>query len=315
MQAISLQSQYKLIEKITFNFFRFKYFLQESRFQGARIVAPIRWGFDVIYEALRGKDDMVAIYLLSDQVKKGWTLDYLTKRTNEILTVQPRSPFSIRRLHKTLSGKSVAVEGMWRPSPNLHEYLELTQKYPPIEPQKLFLDIFSDLAHFHQHRVVHNKIRRDNVYYDSNEDAWKLAWFGSEYSQNLKFSNISNEHLVELTNGLDKNARPHVRERFLCRYLEAIAPELLHGAPPSLHSDVFSAAAVAVFSLSNAKIKSLQKLKERREALAKGNFVEIQHKMGKKLYQVLSTCLEWNPSKRFKNATEVLNALKCCGMS
>lgn len=299
----------RLKEQVDYALFRVKWALREPHLRGIQVVAPIRWGVEMVYEGMADNNTMVALYWLSDQVKRGWNPEDLVKRTHEVLRVQPLSPLSIRKLHKTLRGKSVAVECNWNPSPNLREYLELKEKYLPLEPKKLLIDILSDLAHFHQQGVIHNKIRQDNIYYDPIEDTWRLAWFGSEFSQNLLPSSRTKENLVKVTDVLNKNTRSYIRERFLCHYLEAIAPEVLQGEPPSLSSDVFSAVAVVLLTLGE-NIETLQDLEERREAWVKGNFPETKDGMERNLYQVISACLAWDLNKRFKNATEALNALK-----
>jgi hypothetical protein len=166
------------------------------------------------------------------------------------------------------------------------------------------------LIPLHAKRIVHNKVRQDNVYSDESEQGVRLTWLGTEPCPGVCLSGPEGRQtVIDLLSGaLNRWALPAIRERFAARYLESLAPEVMCGEPATLQSDVFSVAAVGVLC-AMAPIRDLDQLAAIRVRWARGDFTELAIIQDSRTRAVMEQCLGESPETRPANASVAAHLL------
>ncbi len=278
-----------------------------SRLTGfsSRIVAPIRWGNEFVYEGVSKHNKQIALSSPYDQVKLGWTLEELEKRCKEILSVQKDSPVALFSIPKNLKGQLTWIEYKWEFMPTIREYKKFRLGFWPIDFKQLFMSLISQLEPLHSKGIVHNKIRLENIFVSTKykRNKYYLAWYGSELPAKKNF----NDNVLLLDyfgNYVSRWATKDIKEMFATRYIETVAPEVLEGKGVSLNSDVFSAAMV-IYLLASEEVNSLNKLKVKRQEWMQGIVPNILKEYDEYFLKVLKKCIAFNPNERFKSVLDI----------
>ena len=283
---------------------RIPYYLSLATDLAAERIAPIRWGSEFVYEGRTKRGQTVAMFLVDDALKLGWTREEVEKRAKQILLAQPPNPTAILALRRSLRGKFTWIEYNWTFMPNLREYRKLGLGPWPVDLKRLFKEIINQLMPFHAKGIVHNKIRQDNIYIGDN-NRFYLAWYGREPFPASKSLIVSSQEAIQLFgSAVSKWASVEIRELAATSFLEAIAPEVLQGDHSTPSSDVFSAAMI-IYLVCSEEIKNLAELQARRSEWARGEIPPTLNQMDKKFIELLKRCVSSNSRERFKDAIEV----------
>jgi hypothetical protein len=271
-----------------------------------RTVAPIRWGADMVYEGVTRGGACVAVFGIDDATRIGWSAGSVALRAAEVQRVQREGPFGLRRVARNSRGEPRSVECGWRFLPNLREWKQLGRGDAAIEARRWAGALARELAAFHQAGVVHNKVRRDNVYVEPDGSACHLAWLGTEPPP-AAFALDAGWAVEAFGHAVDARAVPAVRERFAVSYCESIAPEILAGHDPTPRSDVFALGATLLFHLTDS-VSTFRELRHIRSAW--GSAQDVNASRIGELGPILERSVATDPAVRYASATELLQALQ-----
>lgn len=230
-----------------------------------RVLWPIRWGVEWVYEAVARDGAPVAVFRVGEAEQPGAQRDAALGRAAELQRLQGPGPLAIRRIHHGGGGSAFTIECSWRFWPNLRECARLPAIYGRIDSGKVFRAIVEALIPLHRRGFVHNKVRAENLYYDPAEDRFHLAWFGDEVDGRDENTLVEDRRFPW---ALDRNASAELRRQFAARRLEPVAPEVLEGSAPTLASDVYAAAKLAESVAANVRSETTLE-RERRRALSR----------------------------------------------
>lgn len=193
--------------------------------------------------------------------------------------------------------------------PNLHELGALKLEPLRWDAERFFRNILEQLAPLHAHLIFHNKIRRDNVYWDQHHSQYVLAWLGTEPSPSLPLQQLSEVDLIKCLSGaLNRWATAQTRQMFAVRYIETQSPEVMRGEPASVASDLYAVAAIAVLGTQSAAA-TVDDSRRLQQEWAHGHFGYRGSMMSASLATVLQRCLQLNPQERPATVAEVLRGL------
>jgi hypothetical protein len=270
-----------------------------------RIFAPIRWGADMVYEGVARNGAAVAVFGIDDATRIGWSPDAVALRAVEVQRVNGDGPFGVHRVARNSAGEPRSIECGWRFLPNLREWKQLSHREVVTEVRNWFAALAGALSVFHRAGVVHNKIRRDNVYVEPDSNACHLAWFGTEPPA-IAFTLDVGWAVEAFGHAVDTRAVACVRERFAVSYCESIAPEILAGEAPTPRSDVFALGATLLCHV----MKDASTFKEL--ANVRSGWAWMQDTLDPRLGEltpILARSVAADPSARFGSALELLQAL------
>jgi hypothetical protein len=273
-------------------------------------VAPVRWGTEFVHEGVTRAGESVAMFSFEDAVRLGWDKNAAAHRVLEVQQADWGGASGIRALRRNRQGTPVWVECRWVFSPNLREMaaLDLDQRVPA--PEAVFSALIQQLALLHDMRVVHNKVRQDNVYSEGSEQGVRLTWLGTEPCPGVRWAGQAERQTIDMLSGaLNRWALPEIREAFAARYLESVSPEVMRGEPATPHSDLFAAAAVAV--LCNLEpLRTLAELEAIRGRWAQGDFTDLAIIRDSHVRAVMEQCLAVNPETRPASASVAVKLLR-----
>ncbi len=272
--------------------------------------APIRWGSDFVYEGRTGSGESSALFSPLDGLGQEQTQQRILQRVEELQSTPVANAFAVSGVHFDRHGTLKWVETDWRFLPNLREVRRLGLLEFSPDPIALLRALAEQLAPLHQHGVVHNKVRQDNVYVDSSlgNAGFHLAWLGTEPPEGIAWGDdLSAELLARLGSALNRWARPDTKERVASEYLEAVAPEVLAGGKATPASDLYAAAAVVVLTCM-PEMDRRDLLTKQRLDWAQGQ-LPLQVRDNAILCELLSECLQTDPQLRKTDARDLLRAL------
>lgn len=275
----------------------------------ARQIAPVRWGTEFVHEGVTRSGDSVALFSFEDAVRLGWDTSVAAERVQAVQRADPNGSAGILGLDRNRKGVPIRAVCRWEFCPNLRELatLGLAQSQPG--PEVIFRALLEQLYTLHENGVVHNKVRRDNVYWADEGKPLRLAWLGTEPCPGMNFLEQKQTRTIDLLSGaLSRWPLASTREEFAARYLESLAPEVLRGEPATPQSDLFSTAAVVALTLGGPII-TIEQLWHRRRCWAEGSFRELDRVKDEKTRLALEHCLKSSPSERPVNAKTVLQGL------
>jgi hypothetical protein len=275
-------------------------------FDDVRVVAPIRWGADMVYEGATRDGVCVALFAIDDATRIGWSAEAVAGRAAEVQRVHGKGPFGLRRVTRNSQGEPRTVECGWRFLPNLREWKRLSHGDAAIELRQWAGALAGELAAFHRAGVVHNKIRRDNVYLETDGNACHLAWFGLEPPRTV-FAADTGWAVEAFGHAVDKRAVSAIRERFAVSYCESIAPEIFAGQEPTARSDVFALGATLLFHLSE-EASTFGELAKIRSTWGAPHTI-LNPRLGE-LGPILARSVATDPALRFASALELQQALR-----
>jgi glycosyltransferase involved in cell wall biosynthesis len=267
-----------------------------------RLVAPVRWGADMVYEGVTRHGASVAVCGIDDAVRLGWHPEAVAARAAEVQGVHGTGRYRVRGVARSLRGEPRSIEYDWRFLPNLREWKQLRRGDAVVEVRRLATSLCEELAPFHRAGVVHNKIRRDNVYLETDGRGPYLAWLGTEPPR--RALRLRAESAIELFGqAVDKRTVAAVRERCAASYCESIAPEVLEGEAATLRSDIFALGATLLFHL-HGDVPTLAEVAQVRSSWTAGP----DPRLGE-LGPILARSVAFDPAARFASATELGQAL------
>lgn len=270
----------------------------------AHQVAPVRWGAEFVHEGVTRTGESVAMFSFDDAARLGWDRHAAANRVLEVQLADWGGASGIRALHRNRQGMPVWVECRWTFSPNLREVAMLDLGHRAPSPEVVFRALVQQLIPLHDKRIVHNKIRQDNVYSDGSEQGVRLTWLGTEPCPGVCLSGPEGrQNAIDLLSGaLNRWALPAIREGYAARYLESLAPEVTRGEPATLQSDMFSVAAVAMLC-TMAPIRNLDQLASVRARWAQDVSTELAIIQDSRARAVMEQCLSESPEKRPASAS------------
>jgi len=275
----------------------------------AKPVSPIRWGTEFVHEAVDAAGNALALFTLTDYQRLGWQKPAIAARAAELAKTPSIESVRVLGPRFNRKGDPVQIESNWKFMANLHELGALNLLQIPWSGEAVFRSLLDQLAPLHANHVIHNKVRRDNVYWDPQVQRHVLAWLGTEPCPALPLGQQSDtEILAVLSGALNRWATLKTRQMFAIRYIETQSPEVMSGQSASVASDLFSAAAIAVLGTSTAMAR-LEDVRTMHENWARGNFGNAASTMSPSLLNALRRCLQADPADRPLSAEAVLTML------
>ena len=259
--------------------------LRASRHRQPKILWPVRWGTDWLYEAVASDGSPVALWSTDQDVDRGWERSQVAVRAEQILRNQPDGPFALRRVHRSRHGDATLIESSWRTLPNLREAAELFPDQLP-SPREMLQSIALQLIPFHRAGIGHGKVRPENLFFDAAGRSIHLAWLGPE-APRQGFDPMDAEQPRQLFgNAVDRRCRDSVRDTYAKRFMATLPPEHVRGGEPTCAADIYALAATVLVIRDGCRVKPDVPLQE-----------------------VIRGCLMADMPARIPNATELLAAL------
>ena len=268
-------------------------------------IAPVRWGTEFVHEGRTRGGQSIAMFSFDDAVRLGWDREAAARRVETVRDTDPGGAAAILALRRNRGGTPVWVECDWSFAPNLRECRALSLGAAP-RGAALFTSLLEQLAPLHARGVTHNKVRQDNVYVSHDRQQARLAWLGTEPCPGVPLGADATTG-ARLSGALNRWATPATRETCAVRYLEAVAPELLHGDTATPRSDVFAAAAVTLLGAAEP-VETWARWREVRArwASARGADGNLDDP---RVRALLPRCLASDPRSRPADAREALRLL------
>ncbi|ABL00064.1 glycosyltransferase [Pelobacter propionicus] len=288
----------QFLNAIKYDISRLPSFVRDRSSCLPKIIAPIRWGNEFVFEGENINGENIAFYLLDSYLKLGWRIDEIESRFNSVKTWQIKSPLQLISINKTNNISERFIDANWKFMPNIRECKEL--QLNNISVGKIFKSIYASIADMHRNMIAHNKIRNDNLYFDADSSCCHLAWFGFEPYQGLININNVRSLLNSYCCAVDRWATDELKEKKAISSIQTYAPEIFDGCGANCASDVYSIGALLA-SYVDDDVNTIDQFKTRRQQWDQGY---IPEKLGE-FSPVVRKALNPSPGNRYSNVIDM----------